>query len=146
MFIKIYGILYSDHQQEENMTLDEYLYSNHLTVADFAKMIGYDKSYISNVKNGKFRVSKRFSFLVFTATHGKVNMPYNPNERYAKKAKGEPIASTPIPDNAINHLRCALLHTKTPTIMENGTFQWICHECGKSAIAGSGNGIDKESS
>jgi len=67
------------------MTLDEYLYLNHLRIEDFAKKIGYDKHYVCNVKNGRFRVSKRFSFLVFKETKGKVNMPYNPNERYAPK-------------------------------------------------------------
>lgn len=66
------------------MNLDEYLFEKGITIDDFAKKIGYNKCYVTNVKNRKSRISKRLSYVVFKETKGKVLLPYAPTDRMLK--------------------------------------------------------------
>lgn len=54
------------------MTLDEYLYDNNLTMAEFAKSIGYASGYVSQCKTGTRKASKRLKFIIEKMTQGKV--------------------------------------------------------------------------
>jgi hypothetical protein len=54
------------------MTLREYLYTNNITIDEFAKMIFFHRDYVSRVMRGMYRPSKRFGFAVEMVTKGKV--------------------------------------------------------------------------
>lgn len=56
------------------MTLDEFLYKHRLTLREFAEMIGFAPSYVSQVKNGHKRASPRMIYTVTQVTNGEVDI------------------------------------------------------------------------
>jgi len=56
------------------MTLDDYLFDHHLTMREFALLIGYAPGYVSSVKNGTRKASKRMKYLIEKHTQGKVKL------------------------------------------------------------------------
>ena len=54
------------------MTLREYLYTNDITIDEFAKMIFFNRDYVSRVMRGMYRPSQRFGLQVEMVTKGQV--------------------------------------------------------------------------
>lgn len=54
------------------MTLREYLYKNSISIEEMAKMIDYNKHYLSRVMRGMLNPSERFIFRVEFATKGQI--------------------------------------------------------------------------
>lgn len=56
------------------MTLRDYLYFNNITIADFAKKVGFTRSYLNTIKNGHRRPSMKLARMIEQATEGKVTV------------------------------------------------------------------------
>ena len=54
------------------MDLKEYLYQKRLTLKQFSEIIGYNRSYLSLIMNGKLKPSKRLAKDIQEATNGQV--------------------------------------------------------------------------
>lgn len=72
------------------MTLEEYLFEKGLLVYEFAELIGYCKNYISGIKNGTRKPTKKLRYRIIKATEGKVVLDVSVHKSAMKKEK--PIA------------------------------------------------------
>jgi hypothetical protein len=56
------------------MTLDEYIFKNGITMRDFADLIGYSVNHMYSIASGTRTPSKRLVFVVHIATSGQVKL------------------------------------------------------------------------
>lgn len=56
------------------MTLDEFIYSRRITLREFADLIDFSASYVSQVKNGHKKPSARMIYIVMQVTNGTVDL------------------------------------------------------------------------
>lgn len=55
------------------MDLREYLFKKRMTIASFARLIGYSPVYISSAMRGQSKTGKKFRLTVMTCTGGEVD-------------------------------------------------------------------------
>ena len=77
-----------DYPTMEPMTLDDYLFKNGLTMKEFCLTIGYVDRYISGIKNGRYRLTRRVNQRIFQVTQGEVNL-----EEELARTKADPISN-----------------------------------------------------
>jgi len=77
------------------MTLEEYLFENGFLVWEFADIIGCCPNYMSGIKNGTRKVSKKMRYRVMKATNGKVMLEVSPMTRKSSSnSSGKNIRAT----------------------------------------------------
>lgn len=66
------------------MTLEEYLFEKGLLVYEFAALIGCCPNYISGIKCGSRKPTKRLRYRIIKATEGKVVLDVSPYKHRIK--------------------------------------------------------------
>lgn len=58
----------------ENMNLREYLFVHRLSVKEFSKTLGYSRTHLSAIVNGKFKPSKKLAQYIEKMTNSEVKV------------------------------------------------------------------------